>query len=145
MSETYSGKCLCGSVKFRIEGPIDHMDACHCKMCQRWTGGPFIGADISHSNVAFESDDDLVWFDSSDWAKRGFCGKCGSSLFYRLKDTPDFWAINAGALDTPPEMSVGKEIFIDEKPSIYALSGDHPRLTGAEFMAMLQSSSDEAQ
>ena len=144
MSESVTGHCLCGGVAFTLTGPISHVDACHCKMCQRWAGGPFIGVDLREDCVSFDSDDTLAWYDSSDWARRGFCSKCGSSLFYRLKDTTDFWAIAIGSLDQSLDHEIGKEIFIDEKPPTYALAGDRPRLTGAEFLASIQPSSDEA-
>lgn len=136
-----AGKCLCGSVRFEV-AEVHEIDACHCNMCQSWNGGPFIGADI-RGQVTFQSDETLTWYASSDWAKRGFCGKCGSSLFYRLTEQDDFWSISAGALDLPTGLSIGKEIFVDEKPDYYNFSGDQPRYTGPEFLAMIQGQSDE--
>jgi len=131
------GQCLCGDVKFET-GDEYHLDACHCSMCQKWAGGVFIGADFRAGEVTITKDDGLTWYASSDWAKRGFCKSCGSSLFYRLKDNDDFWAVCAGSIDIPAGQSLGKEIFIGEKRDYFALSGDHPRLTGTEFMASLQ-------
>ena len=131
------GSCLCGSVKFTT-GQIHHLDVCHCLMCQRWTGGPFIGADYRNGDVVLTKDDMLKWYASSDWAKRGFCSECGSSLFYRLNDNPEFWAVCAGALEMPNNINISKEIFIDEKPGYYDLSGDREPLTGPEFLAQLQ-------
>jgi len=137
MSEySIKGECLCGGVKFETRDPA-HIDACHCGMCQKWSG-VFIGADYRKSDdVRITSDETLKWFESSDWAKRGFCSECGSSLFYRLQQTEDFWAVCAGALDLPNGLKLGKEIFIDEKRDYFALSGNHPRLTGEEFFASL--------
>lgn len=143
MSERIKGSCLCGGVEFNT-GPMDHMDVCHCTTCQRWTGSSFVGADYKSGDVVFTKDGTLKWFESSDWAKRGFCGTCGSSLFYRLKADPDFWAICSGALDVPEGIEIGKEIFVDEKPYFYAFEGDRPRLTGPEFLASLQGDSDDA-
>ena len=134
------GQCLCGDVAFELVAEISHVDACHCTMCRRWTGSAFISADIRSSNaLKFSSDETLKWYRSSDWAERGFCSKCGSSLFYRLTENDEFLAVNSGSLDLPSGLSLTKEIFIDEKPDYYALEGDRPRLTGAEFMASLQS------
>lgn len=141
MTEKLNGKCLCGDVQFETGMP-HQIDVCHCSMCQRWAAGPFVGADF-RGGVTITRDDGLAWYDSSDWAKRGFCKNCGSSLFYRLKEDPDFWAIAAGALSLPAGMSLGKEIFVEEKPDYYAMAGDHPRLTGAEFMASLQAKPDD--
>ena len=136
-----TGKCLCGSVEFTTPMP-DHVDACHSSMCQNWTGGPFIGADYRSGGVEITKGDTLQWYKSSDWAKRGFCNKCGTSLFYCLKDNDEFWAIAAGTLNIPSGQSLSKEIFIDEKPDYYALSGEHPRLTGQQVWAQLQAGKD---
>lgn len=136
MGERLKGRCLCGDVTFNIGGFV-HLDACHCQMCQRWAGGPFIGADVRDGDISFDADKTLTWYESSDWARRGFCSKCGSSLFYRLKDVPDFWAIASGSLDISEGHRVTKEIFIDEKPDYYDLAGDQQKLTGAEFLATL--------
>ena len=107
-------------------------------MCQRW-GGPFIEMDTRKDEIAFEQDGSLTWYDSSDWAERGFCGTCGSNLFYRLKQG-DMLAVLAGTLDLPTGLPVRKEIFIDEKPDYYDLAGDRPRQTGAEVFAQFQES-----
>lgn len=136
-----AGKCLCGTVQFSVED-VHEIDVCHCTMCRKWNGGPFVGADIRGS-VTFQSDDALTWYASSDWAKRGFCSKCGSSLFYKLNDRDDFWSISAGLFDLPTGLSIGKEIFVDEKPDYYNFSGDQPRYTGPEFLAMIQGQNDE--
>lgn len=137
MTTRINGECLCGSVSFSTKA-TDHVDACHCNMCRKWGGSAFMGVDVRDGDVVFKADDTLTWFDSSDWAKRGFCGKCGSNLFYRLKELPDFWAISAGTLELPASTELSKEIFIEEKPAFYDLSGTHPKLTGEAFMAGMQ-------
>lgn len=138
-----SGQCLCGAVQFETPLP-GHIDACHCDMCLHWSGGPFIGADF-RKGITITKDDGLTWYESSDWAKRGFCKTCGASLFYCLKHQPDFWAVAAGALDLPKGLTLGKEIFIDDKPDYYAFTGDHPKLTNAETMADFMAQMDRAE
>ena len=137
MTARIKGNCLCGGVAYNI-APTHHVDACHCKFCQRWTGSAFIGVDIRDGDIQFEKDETLSWFDSSEWAKRGFCNTCGSSLFYKLNDVPDFWAVAAGTLDLPKDTEMVKEIFIDSQPDYYAFAGDRPRQTGEEVFAEIQ-------
>ena len=136
-----TGKCLCGAVEFEID-EVSEIDVCHCNMCRAWNGGPFVGADI-RGKVRFKSDKTLKWYASSEWAKRGFCSNCGASLFYKLNDQEDFWSISAGVFDLPEGLSIGKEIFVDEKPDYYDFSGNQPRYTGPEFLAMIQGQGDE--
>ncbi|MEQ9316976.1 MAG: GFA family protein [Henriciella sp.] len=134
MTDVIRGHCLCGGVAFDIarEGT---MDACHCKMCQRWTGAVFIEMDVEDDAISFTSDETLTWYASSDWAKRGFCSRCGSSLFYRMNKDGATWAVLAGTLDLPPGHSIRMEIFADQKPDYFDLAGERPRLTTEETLA----------
>lgn len=132
MSE--SGKCLCGAVTFTAEDVESHVHACHCSMCRGWTGGPMLAA--TASGVTFGGEEHIVRYDSSEWGARGFCGRCGSSLFFHLKPA-DQYMISLGALDDQSRFTLAGEIFVDEKPAAYGFAGDHPRQTGEEFLASL--------
>jgi hypothetical protein len=79
-----SGSCLCGAVRISIRTTGKSVGACHCSMCRKWAGGPLLVIECG-SDVHFERNDSISVFSSSDWAERGFCSKCGSHLFYRLK------------------------------------------------------------
>ena len=130
-----TGKCLCGEVTFFGHGSVTDMHVCHCRSCARWGGGPAFGLSFSEG---IEINGSVTWFDSSDWAERGFCSKCGSTLFYRLK-SGDFISVAAGALDdqtlVPP---IGSHIYIDRKPNYYEFADSAPRLTEEEFLATLK-------
>ena len=77
------GGCLCGAVRFSAANVETAFEVCHCGMCRRWAGSPLFAA--TAERVTFENRDSLGVYDSSEWAARGFCSKCGSSLFYYLK------------------------------------------------------------
>ncbi len=130
-NRSMTGRCLCGAVTFSAEDVEPHIHACHCGMCRRWSGGP--GMAVSVGSISFTGADELRTYDSSEWAERGFCGVCGSNLFYRLKEQ-DRYVVWNGALDDPTDFELTGEIYIDEKPSSYDFAGDHPRLTGQEFL-----------
>ena len=129
-----TGRCLCGAVSFSASGVDDKLHVCHCRMCQHWFGGPALG--VSAGSVEFDDESGISTYASSDWAERGFCGRCGSNLFYRLKDGSHI-VLFTGTFDQPDGFSLGGEIFIDHKPSSYAFTGDHSRLTGDEFWASI--------
>lgn len=137
MSET--GKCLCGAVKFTAEDIDTHVHACHCSMCRGWTGGPMLAASVG--SVEFSGESNIKRYASSEWAERGFCAQCGSSLFYYLKE-PKMYIMATGCFDNAEQFSLAGEIFIDEKPSSYDFAGDHSRLTGEEFLASMASAGD---
>lgn len=131
-----SGNCLCGAVTFEGRGDVE-LDVCHCGMCRRWSGGPHIGA-MFKDGVHLLTSDSLRWYDSSEWAERGFCCQCGSTLFYRLKQAPDEISGIAGHFDLPAGLAVKEHIFIEDKPDYYEFADNAPRLTGAEVMARFQ-------
>ena len=126
-----SGKCLCGAVTFTATEVDSDVGACHCRMCQRWSGGIFMTT--TARGVQFEGQENICTYRSSEWAERGFCGKCGSLLFYRLLKT-DQHEMCVGVFDDGSDLVLSDEIFIDHKPAGYALAGEHPRLTEAETL-----------
>lgn len=88
--KTYSGSCLCGEVAFSLGpgiGPVVH---CHCSMCQRAHGAAFVTW-VCQKNEDFALAQDsgvLSWYQSSPEAQRGFCSRCGSTLFFRSTRWP---------------------------------------------------------
>ncbi|MDP0925987.1 GFA family protein [Paracoccus onubensis] len=128
------GQCLCGAVRFTAI-PKGGAAVCHCNMCRRWTGGINIAVDLSEPPV-FSDESKLGVYRSSDWAERLFCSQCGSSIMYRTVDGVHN-VVSAQCFDDPSQFPLESEIFIDEKPSSYSLAGERPRMTGAEFMAMI--------
>ena len=133
-----SGQCLCGAVKFKAEPKTAddgiHVDACHCRMCQRLVGGPLLAINLKAAPV-IEDERQLGVYVSSEWAERVFCKNCGSNLFYRLRDGSHH-SVVAGALDDRSDLKFTMEIFIDEKPDFYAFAGDTQKLTGQQTMEM---------
>ncbi len=126
-----SGKCLCGAVSFTAEEVNPEIVACHCRMCQRVSGGIFITTETK--GLAFDGEQHISKYRSSEWAERGFCKRCGTHLFYRLLDR-DTYEMCVGVFDDPSDFALASEIFVDRKPDAYALAGEHPRLTEAETL-----------
>lgn len=129
-----NGHCLCGDVAFNLDVPT-HLEACHCGQCRRWSGSVNMSCDFTE--VSFEVDKGLKWYRSSEWAERGFCKNCGSSLFYRLVEDQSKMSVCAGALNNvADDILISREFFIDEKPGFYNFEGERQKLTGAEVFAM---------
>jgi hypothetical protein len=86
------------------------------------------------TDVAFEGRDNISVFDSSAWAERGFCNKCGTHLFYRLKKTGQH-GVPVGLFDDEEDLTFIHQVFIDEKPAFYDFSNETHDMTGAEIFA----------
>lgn len=130
----HNGRCLCGAVKFTVVPVNSEIGACHCATCRHWTTGPFMGIDCGDTfNAA--SDDHLAIYDSSDWAERGFCRQCGTSLFYRLKESGAAY-VSVHAIENLKGISLHDEVFIDEKPDYYSFAQKTKQMTGEELFAL---------
>jgi hypothetical protein len=68
-------------------------------------------------------DDTLRWYAASAKATRGFCGACGSSLFWKPADE-SYIAVLAGALDPPTGLEIAAHVFVADKADYYELDDD---------------------
>ncbi|MEH6345558.1 MAG: GFA family protein [Bermanella sp.] len=136
MSETLSaqGQCVCGACKFKAEEASTSVGACHCKTCRQWGGGPLMTVDCG-TEVTFTQKENVHIFDSSKWAERGFCDKCGSHLFYRLKHSQQHMML-VGLFTEGLDFKFDHQVFIDEKPNYYCFSNDTQDLTRPEVFAL---------
>ena len=127
------GSCLCGEIRFNVKNMSRNVGACHCNMCRKWGGGPFMEVNCD-ADVLFTGKEHISIFDSSDWAERGFCSKCGSHLFYRLKQNNQHM-MPVGLFDDDKNLVFSHQVFIDEKPTFYSFSNETNNMTGAEIFA----------
>lgn len=132
------GNCLCGAVRITAKDAGNTVGACHCRMCRRWGGGPFMEIDCG-TEVTFAGDENVRVFASSDWAERGFCKQCGTHLFYRLKATGNY-SVPIGLFDDDAQLEFRHQVFIDERPSYYEFSNITRDMTGAELIAKFNQS-----
>ena len=128
------GKCLCGAVEVTTN-PATKVHACHCSMCRRWAGGPSLMIEADRDGLVVTGSPAI--YHSSDWAERGFCGQCGTHLFYRLRSA-DYYALSAGLFQDQPGLHLASQVFIDEKPGFYDFANDTPKQTGAEVFAQYE-------
>jgi len=122
MTDTNKAKgcCLCGAVSVSVKNISSSVGACHCGMCRKWTGGPLMAVDCG-TEVSFEGKEHVSVFNSSDWAERAFCSKCGSHLYYRLKG-PNQYIMPVGLFDTDIPFEFDHQIFIESKPPTIGLA-----------------------
>lgn len=132
-SESISGHCLCKAVTIHVTSPKKSIGACHCDMCRRWAAGPYLAMDCG-TEVTFDGEDNIGVYDSSDWADRGFCKKCGSSLFYRLKQNQQY-IMSPGLFAEIEGLVFDHQVFIEEKPDYYEFANKTHNMTGEECFA----------
>jgi len=115
MTDTQTGRCACGAVTFSVKAPKTY-GACHCEMCRRWTGGVWMGVVALAEPVVTG---EVTRWTSSKIAERGFCARCGSSVWHRPK-IGSMPTLGQGLFDDQTGWTRTREIFVDDQPDHYA-------------------------
>lgn len=136
-----NGRCLCGAVKVSTTSMSNHVGACHCNMCRKWGGGSLLAVECEN-DLNFSGQENIGVYQSSEWAERGFCNKCGSHLFYRLKQNNQYF-IPVGIFDDSEGLVFDHQVFIDEKPEYYSFANETKNMTGAEVFELFASSLED--
>lgn len=117
------GSCLCGAVKFEADEPLRQVVACHCTQCRKTSGHYWAATSVPHDRFRLTEDAGLRWFQSSASARRGFCGICGSTLFWEPTGGTTMH-IGAGTLDGATGLHIGEHWYVRDKGDYYVIDGD---------------------
>ena len=115
-----TAKCLCGGIKIKVKGKLADVINCHCSQCRKTHGNYAAYTYCSEKNVTFISKKTLKWYRSSVFAKRGFCSRCGASIFYKLNKSKNI-SIAAGMFNNPTTLKNNSNIFVKGKLDYYKL------------------------
>src|SRR5688500_15129851 len=110
-----SGSCLCGGVRFEIDGPAAGATYCHCTRCQKRTGSASSAqAQVDGAGFRVVAGEDLVrtWRHPDGGWEKSFCGECGAHLFARDPDDPSRMSIRMSAFDGDPGVRPTKRSFV---------------------------------
>ena len=118
--KTKIAQCLCGGIKIKITGRLRHVINCHCSQCMKTHGNFAAYTNCLENNVTFINTKTLKWYNSSKVAKRGFCLKCGASVFYKRKKDETI-SISAGLFKNPTKLKTSSNIFTKNKLDYYNL------------------------
>ena len=118
---SYRGSCLCGDVKYTIDGEPSKISHCHCAMCQKQHGAAFATyVTVPRSVLTYEQGADaLTCYRSSPGVQRKFCGRCGANIEWCSDERPDQVAIALATFDSHYAPKV------DNIPNIYWESKAH--------------------
>ncbi|MBK7859848.1 MAG: GFA family protein [Archangiaceae bacterium] len=118
-----TGACACGAVRYEVTGEATKVTYCHCSKCRRWHG--HIGAYSAVDRAGFRLIEQrgLKWHAVNPTVKRGFCGECGSSLFWD-EDRDAKMGFCPGTLDEPTGLESKAHIYVASKGDYYPLADD---------------------
>jgi hypothetical protein len=128
-----TGGCQCGAVRYEWAERPEFASVCHCRMCQKASGQPFMaltGGKLEH----------LRWtrgapsiFKSSDKAERGFCSACGTPLTYRFEGSGTI-SVTMTSLDDPEAIRPSRQYGIEGKVSWVDTIGSLPAQRTEDWM-----------
>lgn len=121
------GRCLCGAVRYEVRGALRNVVICHCQDCRRWHGHVCAATAAARDDlVLVAGEEQLRWFESPTseaGARRGFCARCGSSLFWEAPGRQTI-SIAAGTLDAPTGLRTVAHIYTDFAGDYYQRGDD---------------------
>ena len=127
-----TGGCLCGGVRYEVTGALRPIVMCHCTQCRRTTGHIMAATAARHADFRLTAEQGLSWYASSPEARRGFCNRCGSTLFWQATGG-DYLSIAAGTLDDSSGLKIVCHIFTADKGAYYEISDGTPQQRNGSF------------
>jgi len=140
-----TGGCQCGAVRYALYVKPQNSHACHCRMCQRATGGVFaVLAGAPKGDFAWTKGEPAV-FASSNLASRAFCRACGTPLSFAYNLPEARFYVTLGSLDDPSDAPIERQYGIESRlawvkfcdGTLEEETGVDPKAT--EFLAKMQS------
>jgi hypothetical protein len=127
-----TGACLCGGVRYEVRGTLRPVIMCHCTQCRRMTGHIMAATAARLTDFQLVAEEPLRWYPSSPQAQRGFCARCGATLFWKGAGR-DYVSIAAGTLDDSSGLTIAGHIFVGDKGAYYEIDDTAPQSSDGEF------------
>ena len=110
-----TGGCQCGAVRYALYVEPENAHVCHCRMCQRATGGLFAAlAGAPKSEFAWTKGEP-AFFASSNLAKRAYCRDCGTPLSFSYDQPEARFYVTIGSLDDPAAAPIIRQYGVESR------------------------------
>ena len=127
-NESLTGGCLCEGVRYRLDGPRRDIILCHCENCRRTHGHLGAYTSVDQADLQLLRQQTLSWYhDRSPDAYRGFCNRCGASLFWDARDGRNKMAVAAGSLDDAGGLRIIGHVYVAEAGNYYEINDGLPQ------------------
>jgi hypothetical protein len=125
-----TGGCFCKFIRYRIDASPFHEANCHCTICRRTSGAPFVTWFSVPSRAFTLMSGEPTAFSSSDHGTRTFCPRCGTPLTFSSRKTMDEIDVTVGSLDEPAMVPPKIDIFVSSKLPWVVRDDDLPSFSG---------------
>ena len=125
------GGCYCGAVRYQTDGVASHITNCHCTICRRTTGAPFVGwFSVPVERFVFTQGVPTFYHSTPD-GRRSFCSTCGTQLTFNHANDPELIDITICSLDDPEQFAPESHIHVSTKIKWVHLHDDQPSYLNA--------------
>ena len=123
------GGCLCGAIRWEIDGDFDEMSHCHCSACRKSHGTAFstYGRAAKQSFRFSQGEERLRRYRSSPPVERCFCSICGSNLLFLFDGLPEVVWVTVGSCDGDPVRRPQAHIFVGSKAGWFDITDALPQ------------------
>ena len=126
-NEDFTGGCLCGAVRYRATAAPIRGVICHCPMCRRHSGAPALSFVHFPANAFSWERGAPRLYQSSEFARRGFCETCGSTLSMHEDVLADRMLVAVGSLDEPGRVRIDDHVWTKDQVSWFRIEDGLPR------------------
>lgn len=131
MNTVHEGGCVCGAVRYRVQGDPEICQICHCRFCQKRVGSAFGAiAYFDERNVTIVQGELREFEHRSDetgrWLRMQFCVQCGTTVTHAVQIRPGLRAIALATLDDPEWPRLQRHIWVDSKRSWISIPPEVP-------------------
>ncbi len=120
-----AGGCLCGAVRFEVDGPLRDIVVCHCSLCRRAGTNAAAYTSVRRGALGFIDSASLRVYVDVNGRERSFCVSCGSALFW-AEPGEEWMSVSAGALDGETGLRITRHIHADSAADWESLPHDLP-------------------
>ena len=125
-NRSLNASCLCKGIDMTIKGEFRLVVNCHCIQCTKTHGNYAAYTSVLEESITYKSKNTLKWFSSSAKAKRGFCKKCGASVFFKRLGSRSI-SISAGLFKNPTKLKTISHIYTHNKRDYYKITDNLPK------------------
>ncbi|MCP4007249.1 MAG: GFA family protein [bacterium] len=134
LAPMFTGRCLCGAIRYEIDAELGPFAYCHCTSCRRASGTAFTAnTPVRAQNLHLRSErNSLGEYESSAGKFRAFCRVCGSPIYARHTSLPDWLSMRLGLIDQDPVHRSSAHFNVAEKAKWFEVSDGLPQYDGDE-------------
>ena len=125
----FTGACLCGGVRFRINGELAPIQVCHCRQCRKAQGTVFATKiPVRAEDFIVEQGEPLLReYASSPGKYRVFCGQCGSPIISKRDSKPDWVRVRAGTINEALTVRPAVHFYVASKAEWWDINDNLPQ------------------